>query len=224
MGISWAILGVVRPDRGKDQEERVPRIKKTPAELKLQLEMAAAAATALGLTWPMSAPTPAQMTAAANDLGNSITSLAALKADVSIASDLKDVRMGTSDGYMVRVDEVTDFLYTPAGSQKLDFGLTPKGLGTQEPLHKLIVIVLEDGPLPGSLKFDWESIEGATYEVQWSSTSNFSVIVGSAVSASTSDYIISGLVPGTQYWTRVRPLRGGGTEQWSDPATRVAPV
>lgn len=47
---------------------------------------------------------------------------------------------------------------------------------------------------------------------------------GSATSASASDYVFSGLVPGTQYWSRVRPVRGGQTEQWSDPATRVAPV
>lgn len=34
----------------------MPRIKRTPAELKLQLEQAAAAATALGPAWPASAP------------------------------------------------------------------------------------------------------------------------------------------------------------------------
>ncbi len=39
-----------------------------------------------------------------------------------------------------------------------------------------------------------------------------------------SDYVISGLAAGTQYWCRVRPVRGGTTEAWSDPATRVAPV
>ncbi len=77
---------------------------------------------------------------------------------------------------------------------------------------------------PGSLKLDWAPIEGASYEVQWSTASNFATITGSATSASASDYVFSGLVPGAQYWSRVRPLRGGVTEQWSDPATRVAPV
>ncbi len=65
---------------------------------------------------------------------------------------------------------------------------------------------------------------GAPDEVQWSTTSDFATITGSATSASASDYVFSGLVPGTQYWSRVRPLRGGVTEQWSDPATRIAPV
>jgi len=74
-----------------------------------------------------------------------------------------------------------------------------------------------DRPVPGSLKFDWESIEGAA-------NSTFTPVTGSATSASASDYVISGLVAGTQYWCRVRPVRGGTTEAWSDPATRVAPV
>lgn len=35
---------------------------------------------------------------------------------------------------------------------------------------------------------------------------------------------VSELIAGVQYWTRIRPLRGPDVEQWSDPATRVAPV
>jgi len=35
---------------------------------------------------------------------------------------------------------------------------------------------------------------------------------------------VSELIEATQYWTRVRPLLGPDVEQWSDPATRVAPV
>ena len=182
------------------------------------------AGAAAGPTWPLSAPTAAQMTTAANDLGSSITSLNTIRGDLSQASDLKDTRVGTGQGYMRRVDEATDFLYGPESATKLDFGLTPRGQGTQEALHKLIEIVVTDGPVPGSLKFDWENIEGASYEVQWSSTSNFATVTGSATSASSSDYIISGLTPGTQYWMRVRPVRGADVAPWSDPATRVAPV
>lgn len=93
-----------------------------------------------------------------------------------------------------------------------------------EPLHKLVTLVLTDGLVPGSLKFDWESIDGASYEVQWAAVPTFATLVGSATSASSSDYSISGLVPGTQYWTRVQPLRGADSAEWSDPATRVAPI
>ncbi|MFN8139055.1 MAG: fibronectin type III domain-containing protein [Fimbriimonadales bacterium] len=51
---------------------------------------------------------------------------------------------------------------------------------------------------------------------------NTATVVGSATSASTSDYVISGLTPGTQYWMRVRPVRGSEVAPWSDPATKVA--
>lgn len=200
------------------------RIKRTPAELQLQLQTAAAGITAAGPSWPLTAPTAAQVTTAAGDLGTSITSLNSIRADLSQASDLKDTRVGTGTTYMQRIDEATDLLYGPQSSQKLDFGLTPRDSGALEPLHKLITIVVTDGPVGGSIKFDWEPIEGASYEVQWASVPTFATLVGSATAASASDYIISGLVPGAQYWMRVRPLRGSDAAEWSDPATRVAPV
>lgn len=49
-------------------------------------------------------------------------------------------------------------------------------------------------------------------------------IVGSETSASTSDCIISGLTPGTQHWMRLRPVRGADVAEWSDRASRVAPI
>ena len=188
-----------------------------------QLTQAAAAIEALGAAWPAAAPTLPQVEAARDNISTSITDTDAKKDAWQVAGQLKGTRVDTGVGYMERIDDATTLLYGPSGAEKNNFGLTPLG-APLPPLHKLIEIVFTDGLVAGSLKADWESIEGASYEVQWSNTSNFATIIGSAISASASDYVISGLVPGTQYWMRVRPVRGGQTAEWSDPATRVAPV
>ncbi|MCC6351673.1 MAG: fibronectin type III domain-containing protein [Fimbriimonadaceae bacterium] len=199
------------------------RIKRQPDKLRDQLTQAIAGATALGPAWPASAPTVAAMTTARDNLDASITDTEAKENAWKVAAQLKATRAATGIDLMKKVDEATDLLYGPSGAEKNNFGLPPKGAAI-EPLHKLIAIVVTDGAVPGSLKFDWESIEGASYEIQWSNASSFATVVGSATSASASDYIISGLVPGTQYWMRVRPVRGADMAPRSDPATRVAPV
>lgn len=199
------------------------RIRRNALALKDQLTQAIAGITGAGSAWPGAAPTAATVTTARDNLSTSISDTDTKEDAWKVAGQLKTVRIDTGVGLMKLIDEFTDALYTPSGAEKNNFGLPPKGAAI-DPLHKLIALVLGDGPVPGSLKFDWESIEQASYEVHWSTTSNFATITGSATSASASDFIISGLVPGTQYWARVRPIRGGQTEQWSDPATRVAPV
>ncbi len=201
------------------------RISKVAVTLRDQLTIAAAGAAAqeILLNWPASAPTSAAITAARDAITASITDTDAKKAAWQVAGQGKGVNVDAGFDVMKSVDEATDLLYAPDAAEKANFGLTPKGAPI-EPLHKLIEIEVEDGPVAGSLTFDWESIDGAAYEVNWSGTSDFAVVVGSATSASASDYIISGLTPGTQYWMRVRPVRGGATDAWSDPATRVAPV
>jgi hypothetical protein len=199
------------------------RIRRQALALKEQLTQAIAGATALGPGWPAGAPTVAAITTARDNIATSITDTDTKQDAWKVAGQLKGTRVLAGIEVMKKVDEFTDALYTPSGAEKNNFGLPPKG-ATIDPLHKLIKIVVTDGPIAGSLKFDWESIEGAAYEVNWSTTPDFSVIVGSAISASTSDYIISGLTPGTQYWMHVRPVRGSDTAQWSDPATKVAPV
>ncbi|MCH8977825.1 MAG: fibronectin type III domain-containing protein [Armatimonadetes bacterium] len=199
------------------------RISRAAATLRDQLTIAVAGVTAEGLNWPVSAPTLVEVTAARDDLTASISDTDTKKAAWQVAGQTKGTNVTSGYSVMQAVDEATDLLYAPDAAEKANFGLAPKGAPI-EPLHKLIEIEVEDGPVAGSLKFDWESIDGAAYEVNWSATSDFAVIVGSATSASSSDYIISGLTPGTQYWMRVRPVRGGDTEAWSDPATRIAPV
>jgi hypothetical protein len=199
------------------------RITKNAALLRDQLTTAIAGITAAGLSWPVGAPTVAAVTAVRDDIADSITDTDTRESAWKVAAQTKRTNVETGYDTMLSIDEYTDAVYGPSAAEKNNFGLTPKGAAI-DPLHILVELSLTDGPVAGSLKFDWESIEGASYEVQWSSTSNFATITGSATSASASDYIISGLVPGTQYWTRVRPIRGGQVEAWSDPATRIAPI
>lgn len=199
------------------------RIKVKPTEVRDQLTQCIAGATALGPAWPAAAPTVAAMTTARDALAAAITDSNTKEAAWKTSAGTKRTNSEASRDLILRVDDVTTGLYTETGVEKNNFGIPPEGT-PDEPLHKLLELEVTDGPVPGSLRFDFESIEGASYEIQWSAASNFSTLVGSATSASASEYIISGLTPGTQYWMRVRPLRGGQTEAWSDPATRVAPV
>ncbi|MBX7131139.1 MAG: fibronectin type III domain-containing protein [Fimbriimonadaceae bacterium] len=124
---------------------------------------------------------------------------------------------------MKAIDEATDFLYGPAGAQKTNFGLPPKGQPSQTSLEKLIEIRTADGLPAHSILFDWENIQNATYEIQWFTNSALTALVGSAVSTQ-SEFTITGLTVGTQYWMIVRPVRGGEFGPWSDPATRIAPA
>lgn len=199
------------------------RISRTAVTLKDQMTQAIAAIGALGPgAWPTSAPTAAALTTARDNINTSIIDTDA-KADAwKIAAQLKETRVLAGVDLMKKVDDATDLIYGPSAAEKNNFGLPPKGAAI-EPLHKLIQIVLKDGILPGSILADCENITGAAFEWQWAATSTFGSPVGSAVSTP-SEYMVNGLSPGTQYWIRVRPVRGSETAPWSDPATRVAPL
>lgn len=200
------------------------RIKRTPEALRDQMNQTIIGITALGITWPPPpAPTLAEVTAARDALSTSITDTATKEGAWKVAAQTKATNFDTAFAIESRVDDALTFKYGEGAAEKNNFGIAPEG-SPIDALHKLINIVVKDGPNPGSLLFDWENIEGASYEIQWAAVSNFATLTGSATSASSSDYIISGLTPGNQYWMRVRPLRGADTAEWSDPATRVAPV
>lgn len=201
----------------------MPRIKTRPDELRDQLNTAAAAATAAGAAWPATAPTPAAITAAATAINTSLTQIATIEGTLATQRQTRDTNVVSGTTIMKGVDEATDFLYGPGGAQKTNFGLPPKGQGSIEALHKLIELRTSDGLPAQSILFDWENIENASYEIQWFTESALTNLVGSAISTQ-SEFTITGLAAGTQYWMVVRPARGGQFGPWSDPATRVAPV
>ncbi len=198
------------------------RISKNAAVLRDQLTDAIAGITAAGLNWPPTAPDAAAVTAARDSLGTAITSTDAAKDTWQVEAEKKRLEIASSYEVMTKVVQAATLLYGPSGAELNNFGVTPEGTPLP-PLAKLTDLATSDGLLPGSIRFDWESIEGATYEVQWASDSAFNNMVGSAT-ATQSEYEVAGLTSGTQYWMRVRPVRGSQTAPWSDPATRVAPL
>lgn len=211
------------PRSGTGRRSPLARIKTRPDELRDQLNTAAAAATAAGLAWPATAPTPAAITAAADAIATDLTDIAAAEGALATLRQTRDTDVATGTSVMQDVDEATDFLYGPDGAEKVNFGLPPKGSGSLPPLVKLTDIKVSDGIPAKSIFFDWEAIQGAQYEVGWFTDAALTQQVGTAVSTQ-SEYTISGLTTGTQYWMRVRPSRGGQFGPWSDPATRVAPA
>ena len=88
---------------------------------------------------------------------------------------------------------------------------------------KHICTLLADGTQPASIWIDWDTVEGAVYELQWFSDAPLTQMVGSAT-VTNSEYEIPGLTKGTQYWFRVRAVRASLVGPWSDQATRVANI
>lgn len=201
----------------------MPRIKTRPDELRDQLSTAAAAAIAAGASWPASAPTPGSITAAANAINTILAQIAVTEGTLATQRQTRDVNVAAALAIMKAIDEATDFLYGAGGAEKLNFGLAPKGQGSLEALHKLEKIRTLDGLPSHSILFDWETIENSSYEIQWFTDAALTNAIGSAVSTK-SEFTITGLDAGTQYWMIVRPFRGGQFGPWSDPATRIAPV
>jgi hypothetical protein len=198
------------------------RIKRKHSDLLDQVGKAIEGITGLGAGWPAAAPSLASVTAHHGDFETKIADTETKYQEwrSAVAAENAAAVLCTED--MRGIDEATDMLVGPTSPDKLIYGLDPKG-SPIEALAKLVTINVYDGQVTGSLLFDWENIEGATYEVQWFSDSALTQMVGSATSTR-SDFVIGGLTPGDQYWMRVRPHRGGQTAPWSDPATRVAPL
>jgi len=198
------------------------RIGNTAKALIEQLRKAKAAATAMGAGWPASAPSVPEIDLALTELVTADGEALAAEAAVKVKRGGRRLKMTPAQGLMRRVDFATDMLFGRDSAQKLAFGVEPWGKKGEE-IKRLIRIVLDDGPIPGSIRADWEHIDGCTYEVRWFTDDALKETVGMGVSTR-SEYIVSWLAPGTQYWITIRPLRGGRLGPVSDPATRVAPV
>lgn len=198
------------------------RIGDTAKKLIEQLRQAKAAAAALGAGWPSSAPSVPELELALTELQTADSEALAAEAAVKVKRQGRRGKMKPAQDKVRRVDLATDMLFGRDDARKREFGLEPWGKKGEE-IGRLIRIVLEDGPIPGSIRADWEHIDGCTYEVRWFTDDALKETVGMGVSTR-SEYIVSGLTPGTQYWITIRPLRGGRSGPVSDPATRVAPV
>jgi hypothetical protein len=116
-------------------------------------------------------------------------------------------------------------LYGPDGAEKIGFGLDAKkstAAPTDVP-EQVVITATREGAAPASIFLDFDSVDGAVYEVQWFSDAPLTVMVGSAT-VTVSEIEIPGLTKGQQYWFRVRAVRAGQAGPWSDQATRVANI
>jgi hypothetical protein len=198
------------------------RISGTANGVRDQITKAVTGVANAGAAWPAEAPTLAEITAVRDDLAAAIADTSQKQAAWKTAAGEKRRHMRTAVEMLKIIDRYTDALYSANSAAKLQFGLDPKGR-EMPPLEKLDRILLIDGPEPGALRMDWNAIKNAVYEIQWSGSDDFASLAGSGVSTS-SAFVIFGLDAGTQYWVRVRPVRGGQIASWSMPRTRIAPV
>ena len=83
---------------------------------------------------------------------------------------------------------------------KPTFGLAPKKT-TQTasgPPERAVISDIGDGTRPASLFVDWDSVDGAVFEVQWFSDVPLTQMVGNAT-VTPSEIEISGLTRDSQY-------------------------
>lgn len=175
--------------------------------------------------WPGSAPTQAEVEAAADAIRDFRTQIIAAE---NLMQGLRSefAKAMENGGRIMRlVDYVTSGLYGETGAGKIVFGVRPidRTRNSPGPTPKVTKVVLSDGPGSGSIALRWKPIPRATYEVQWFGEETLESLMGAMVSTK-SRAPIPALRPGLQIWVRVRALRGGKLGAWSDPATRVAPV
>lgn len=176
-------------------------------------------------SWPATAPTEAATQTAHDDLEAAIISVESLEAQLKVARQDRDNKRDAARTIVKRIDEVTSGLYTPTGAQKNNFGIPPESEGgSSDPIVQPIIKKVSDGNDAGSIYLDWDSQGGVNaYQVEWYADSALTQLVGTAT-ASASEYTIGGLTTGSQYWMRVRGVRGADNGPWSDIATRVACV
>ena len=74
-----------------------------------------------------------------------------------------------------------------------------------------------------SVWVEWDSVDGAVYEIQWFGDAPLTLMVGTATGAN-SEMEIQALERDKQYWFRVGAVRAGKVGPWSDQATRVANI
>lgn len=176
--------------------------------------------------WPATAPTQAQLQAAADALALAITNVAALEAQIAVARQTQAEAKDAARDRVIRVDEVTDGLYGPTDPRKNNFGIPPRSAAdaTPPPVAQPIIQRVADGGAPGAIFVDWDSQDSVgAYQVEWFADSALTQKIGNATSTQ-SQFTITGLTIGSQYWIRVRGVRGTENGPWSDVATRVACV
>jgi len=202
------------------------RISLKPDELARQCGFAAVAIGAEP-NWPLPSAAPAAsiLNTCAQNLSTQLSAINAHESQLRAARQAIKPFIEEARDEMAKVDLMTDLLYGRESAKKISFGLTPKKFNTTpigEP-EQVVIRTTADGTNPASIWVDWESIEGAVYEVQWFTDADLKHRAGSAT-VTASEMEVQDLERGKQYHFRIRAVRGGHTGPWSDQATRMANI
>jgi len=141
------------------------------------------------------------------------------KADTQIKNDLRDrlERELTFLGWMCSILSITDLgMFLESG-----FDYRRKG----ETVEKFAPTGLEatEGDEDSSILVSFDSMEGAnSYVVQMTDNINNEASFKDVGFPTASEFLVTGLIKGKQYWFRVAAVYAAGLSDWSDPATRIA--
>ena len=206
------------------------RISRKPDELAQQCDRAH---NAIGgePNWPTTAPIAMTLLTRSQNLTTQLSVINVLESQLRDARQVIKPFIEDAREDMHKVDQATDLLYGEDSAKKIQFGLSPKkptgGAATTGAggggIERVIIRAIEDGTHPASIWVDWESVEGAVYEIQWFTDAPLTQMIGSAT-VTASELEVQGLVLGQQYWFRVRAVRASNAGPWSDQATRVANI
>lgn len=201
------------------------RIARTWHKVLRQCSQAARGVADAGDAWPAGAPSEAAVNEIAQTMSDLLGEFATAKA--ALDSIRVRLRQTAADGQdaMRQIDRATDFLYGPGAAEKINFGLDPKKTKhvRREAPGQVVILSVEDGVQPSSLRLDFATVEGAAYEIQWFADAALTQPIGSTTTTE-SQAEIANLTRGVQYWFRVRAIRASRQGPWSDVATRVANV
>ena len=209
-----------------EDEVTAERISRKPDELAQQCDRAYQGIVTVP-NWLASAPNSMTFLTHSQNLNTQLAAINTLDGQLRTTRQAIKTLIETAREDMTKVDQATDLIYGPDGAQKLNFGLTPKKAADDDKatgtIEQVIIHATKDGTHPASIWVDWDSVEGAIYEIQWFSDAALTQMVGSAT-VTASEMEVQGLERGNQYWFRVRAVRASETGPWSDQATRVANI
>jgi hypothetical protein len=97
----------------------------------------------------------------------------------------------------------------------------PSPVGTPAQVTRL---VLEAGPIDGTLKASWKPVYGVkAYEIETTQDPTGAGTWSFKGSTTKAKAVINSFVSGTRIWLRVRAIGAAGPGPWSDPAVKVVP-
>ncbi len=202
---------------------RKHRISRNPEELANQLERAASSAS-LEPQWPVGSLPIADLTNMATELEASRLAVIDAENKISAARSQLKINMAAANALMRRVDLITSAIFGETAAEKLSYSLPPIDRDRNSPPAPELPesLSLRDGPIPGSLLFDWKIMRGAKYLVEaWDMNPDDPQATQLSLRLETkSRCVIDQLPIGTKVFVRVRAKAGKRMGPWSEAVGR----